>query len=298
MTLKLLVFGRTGQVATELRRLSGPDLAIEALGRDAADLSDPDRCAAAVAATDADAVINAAAYTAVDRAEQEEALATRVNGDAPGAMARAAAARGLPFLHVSTDYVFDGSGDRPWREDDPVAPLGAYGRSKLAGERAVAAAGGAHVILRTAWVFAGHGANFVRTMLRVGATRERLTVVDDQRGGPTAAADIAAALVAIARAFAAGRGVSGVFHFAGAPTVTWRGFAEEIFRQADWIAAPEVAPISTKDWTKDRPAAAARPSNSALDCAKIAQAYGIAQPAWREALATAIGELKEIENHE
>lgn len=280
MTLKILVFGRTGQVAAELQALAGPDLVVEALGRDRADLADPAACAAQVAATDAGAVINAAAYTAVDRAESEEALATVVNGHAPGAMARACAARGLPFLHVSTDYVFDGSGDRPWREDDPTGPLGAYGRSKLEGERQVAAAGGPHVILRTAWVFSAHGSNFVKTMLRVGAGRDRLTVVDDQRGGPTAAADIAAALVAIARAFAAGRGVSGVFHYAGAPAASWCGFAREIFARSGWPTPPEVAPIRTEDW----PTPAARPRNSVLDCGKIAAAYGIGQPAWPEAL--------------
>jgi len=283
---KIIMFGETGQVATELRALAGPDLAVEALGRGRADLSDPAACAAAVAATDADVVINAAAYTAVDRAESEEDLATTINGDAPGAMARACAARGIPFLHVSTDYVFDGAGARPWREDDPVGPLGAYGRSKLAGERAVAAAGGPHAILRTSWVFSAHGANFVKTMLRLGAERDALRVVDDQRGGPTAAADIAAALVAIARAFAAGRGVTGVFHFSGAPTVSWREFAEAIFREAGLSVAVE--PIAAADW----PTPARRPANSALDCGRLAAAYGIGQPDWRVALAKVVAAVR------
>jgi dTDP-4-dehydrorhamnose reductase len=207
-------------------------------------------------------------------------------------MARAAAERNLPFLHVSTDYVFDGAKAGPWVEDDPPAPLGAYGRSKLAGERAVmeavAAAGGPHVILRTAWVHAGHGQNFVRTMLRAGAARPRLTVVDDQRGGPTAAADIAATLVAIARAFTAGRGVPGIFHYCGAPAVTWCGFAREIFARAHWMRAPEVTPIRTADW----PTPARRPANSVLDCAKIRAAYGIAQPDWRVSLGPVLAELK------
>jgi dTDP-4-dehydrorhamnose reductase len=289
VSLSLLVFGTTGQVATELRRLAGPGLAVEALGRDRADLSDPQACAAAVAATGADVVINAAAWTAVDRAEAEEAAAHVVNAEAPGAMARAAAARGLPFLHVSTDYVFDGSGDAPRAEDAPTGPLGAYGRTKLAGERAVAEAGGPHVVLRTAWVFAGHGQNFARTMLRVGATRPRLTVVDDQRGGPTPASAIAAALVTMARAFHEERGVSGVYHFAGAPTVSWRAFAEAIFAAAPWMTAPEVVPIRSEDW----PTPAARPRNSALDCARIARDYGVAQPDWREALGPVLAELKE-----
>lgn len=277
MTLRLLVFGATGQVATELRALAGPDLAVAALSRAEADLADPAACAAAVAAAAVDAVVNAAAWTAVDRAEAEETLATTINAAAPGAMARAAAARGLPFLHVSTDYVFDGSGEHPWREDDPAGPLGAYGRSKRAGERAVAAAGGAHVILRTSWVFSAHGANFLRTMLRLGAERDRLTVVDDQRGGPTPAADIAAALVAMARSLAAGCGAPGVFHFSGAPDVSWAEFAREIFARADWLRPPEVVPIRTEEW----PTPAARPRNSRLDCARIAAAYCIDRPDWR-----------------
>ena len=287
MTLKLLVFGRTGQVATALQALAGPALIVEALGRDRADLTDPDACAARIAGTDADVVINAAAYTAVDKAEEEEALATVINGDAPGAMARACAARQLPFLHISTDYVFDGSGDRPWREDDPVAPLGAYGRSKLAGERQVAAAGGNWVVLRTAWVFSAHGSNFVKTMLRVGAQRDALSVVDDQIGGPTAAADIAAALTTIARAFAAGDGVSGIFHFAGGPAVSWCGFAGAIFQRAGLVPAPTVTPITTADW----PTPAASPKNSALDCARIGAAYAISQPTWPEALDSVIREI-------
>jgi dTDP-4-dehydrorhamnose reductase len=293
--MKLLVFGRSGQVATELLRLAGPGLEITALGRNEADLADPEACAAAVRrAADsgaADVVINAAAYTAVDRAEDEEALATTINGQAPGAMAEAAAERRLPFLHISTDYVFDGARKGAWVEDDPPAPLGAYGRSKLAGERAIARAGGAHVILRTAWVHAGHGSNFVRTMLRVGVTRARaggrLTIVDDQLGGPTAAADIAAALVAIARAFVEGRGVPGVFHYCGAPPVTWCGFAREIFARAPWMRAPEVQPIRTADW----PTPAARPANSVLDCRKILETYGIDQPDWRASLGPILAEL-------
>lgn len=294
--MRLLLFGHTGQVATEIRRLAGPDLAVTALGRDRADLTDPAACAAAITGADADAVINAAAYTAVDRAEDEEALAHLVNATAPGAMARAAAARGLPFLHVSTDYVFDGQGGRPWREDDPTGPLGAYGRSKLAGERAVAAAGGVHVILRTAWVFAGHGSNFVATMLRVGRDRDRLTVVDDQLGGPTPAAAIAAALVTMARglseSLAEGQGAgpekTGIFHFAGSPAVSWCGFAREIFARAGWEKTPAVDPIGTADW----PTPAARPASSVLDCSRIERAWGIDRPDWHAGLGPVIAELR------
>lgn len=286
--MRVLVIGKTGQVATELARRAGPGLEVECVGRDRLDLTDVDAVAALVAGAEADVVANCAAYTAVDKAEEEEALAFRVNADAPGAMAKAAAGRGLPFLHISTDYVFDGSGDRPWREDDPTGPLGAYGRSKLAGEAAVAAAGGPHAILRTAWVFAGHGGNFVQTMLRVGAGRDRLTVVDDQYGGPTAAADIATTLLTMGQAFVDGRGVPGVFHYCSRPAVTWRGFAEAVFAAAGWPNPPEVAPIRTEDW----PTPAARPKNSRLNCKRILEAYGVEQPDWHESLNAAVAEIE------
>lgn len=285
--MRLLVFGRTGQVATELQRLAGPDVSVTALGRSEADLSTPDACAAAILATEADVVINAAAYTAVDKAEDEEVLAHTVNAEAPGAMAKAAATRSLPFLHISTDYVFDGTGGRPWREDDPTGPLGVYGHSKLAGEHAVTAAGGTHAILRTAWVHAGHGTNFVATMLRVGAARDELTVVDDQVGGPTAARDIAATLVVMARALVAGQGASGIFHYCGAPAVSWCGFAHEIFAQSGWDTVPRITPIQTSDW----PTPAARPANSVLNCTKIREVYGIGQPDWRTSLDPILAEF-------
>ncbi|MCA3551508.1 MAG: dTDP-4-dehydrorhamnose reductase, partial [Rhodobacter sp.] len=194
--MKVLVFGSTGQVAQELRlRLPGAVF----LSRAEADLRAPQTCAAAIAASDADLVVNAAAFTAVDQAESDEATASAVNGTAPGVMARAAAARGIAFLHVSTDYVFDGTGTAPWHPDDETGPLGAYGRSKLAGEHGVQAAGGRFVILRTSWVFSAHGTNFVKTMLRLGKTRAALAVVADQVGGPTAAGDIASALIEMGR---------------------------------------------------------------------------------------------------
>jgi len=286
--IRALVFGTTGQLAIELARRAPRGVALIALGREAADLTQPETCAALVRATRADIVINAAAYTAVDAAETDREAAQLVNAETPGAMARAAAETGAPFLHVSTDYVFDGSGTRPWREDDPVAPLGAYGQTKLDGERAIQAAGGTHVILRTAWVFSAHGKNFVKTMLRVGAERDRLTVVDDQRGGPTAAADIADALWTIAAAFRAGKGQTGIFHYAGAPTVSWADFAEAIFAASSLPAKPEVARITTADY----PTPAKRPANSALDCARVKAAYDIDQPDWRASLARVIEELE------
>jgi dTDP-4-dehydrorhamnose reductase len=283
---RLLVFGTTGQVARELDRAAErAGIAVQALGRAEADLADPAACAARVAAADADAVINAAAYTAVDRAESDGAAAHVVNAAAPGAMARAAAARALPFLHVSTDYVFDGRPGPAWAEADPPAPVSVYGATKLAGERLVAEAGGAHVILRTAWVFSAHGSNFVKTMLRLRG-RDAVRVVDDQRGGPTPARAIAEALVAIAAAFRAGRGVPGLFHFAGTPPVSWAEFAEAVFAAAGG-PAPRVERIPSSAY----PVPARRPANSALDCRAIAAAYGIAQPDWRAGLAEVIEEL-------
>lgn len=289
--MKIFCFGQTGQVAVELARqapLIGAS--IECLGRASADLTDPEACAALVAATDADVIINAAAYTAVDAAETDGATAQTVNGDAPGAMARVAAARGLPFLHVSTDYVFDGAGSRPWREEDAVAPLGVYGATKLDGERQVTAAGGPHVILRTAWVYSAHGKNFVKTMLRVGTDRESLSVVDDQRGGPTAAHEIARALLAIAASFHEGRGHAGIYHFAGSPSCTWADFAEAIFAASSMPRKPVINRIPTSAY----PTPARRPANSVLDCTRIRDVYSIGQPDWRTGLLKVISEL---ENH-
>jgi dTDP-4-dehydrorhamnose reductase len=288
--MRLLVFGTTGQVARELARAApARGHALTALGRAEADLTDPAACAAAIAATDAEAVINAAAFTAVDRAEAEPDLAHAINAAAPGAMARTTAARGLPFLHVSTDYVFDGTPGRPWREEDATAPLGAYGSSKRDGEEAVMGADGQAVILRTAWVFSAHGSNFVKTMLRLGAARTELRVVDDQIGGPTPARGIAEALITIAEAFAAERGVPGLFHFAGTPSVSWADFADAIFA-ARGGPAPRILRIPTVDY----PLPARRPANSVLDCGRIARTYGIATPDWRDGLADVIAELSKV----
>ncbi|SPH16810.1 dTDP-4-dehydrorhamnose reductase [Defluviimonas aquaemixtae] len=286
---KALVFGTTGQLGIELARRAPRGVEVVALGKDAADLRKPASCADIIASADADIVINAAAYTAVDAAENDRETAHAVNAEAPGAMARAAAARRVPFLHVSTDYVFDGAGSRPWREDDPVAPLGAYGETKLAGERVVMEASGEHVILRTAWVFSAHGRNFVKSMLRLGAERDVLSIVDDQRGGPTPAADIAHALWTVAQALHGGGGQSGIYHFAGAPTVSWADFADAIFAEARLPRRPHVRRIPTSEF----PTPARRPSNSALDCSRIRAAYGIEQPDWRAGLAQVISELEE-----
>lgn len=282
--MRLLVFGRSGQLATELARLV-PEARF--LARAEADLADPAACAAAIATVAPEAVINAAAWTAVDKAEAEETAALVVNASAPGAMARECAVCGIPFLQVSTDYVFDGSGTRPWRPEDPVGPLGAYGRTKLAGEAAVRKAGGIHAILRTSWVFSAHGANFVKTMLRLSQTRDALSVVADQIGGPTAAADIAEALLRMAAALRKDPAKSGTYHFSGAPDASWADFAREIFAQAG--RSVTVTDIPTSAY----PTPARRPANSRLDCASLAAAFGIGRPDWRSGLSEVIKELKE-----
>ena len=278
----ILVFGKTGQVARELQRQAK----LKALGRDEADLRYPEASAQAIRDSEASVVINAAAYTAVDKAEDEEALATVINGDTPGAMAQACAEKGIPFLHVSTDYVFAGEGEAPWNETDQVNPQNAYGRSKLAGERAVRAADGNTAILRTSWVFSAHGNNFVKTMLRLSETRDALNVVGDQIGGPTPADKIAEALLTLAEAMRQGQG-GGIYHFAGQPETSWAGFAEEIFAQAGKRVAVTGIP------SKDYPTPAVRPLNSRLDCSKIEAEFGISAPDWKSGVTRVLEDLKE-----
>lgn len=279
--MTVLVFGRTGQVAQELHRAGD----VQTLSREEADLSRPEECAKAILRIKPLAVINAAAYTAVDKAEVEESLATTINGAAPGAMAAAAAELGVPFVHISTDYVFNGTGDRPWLPDDVPGPLGAYGRSKLAGETAIHAAGGQWAVLRTSWVFSAHGNNFVKTMLRLGAERDSLRVVDDQIGGPTAAEDIATAVLSIKAQMRENPDSGGTYHFSGTPSVSWAEFATEIFRQAGLTV--DVTPIPSSDY----PTPAQRPSNSRMDCSSLMRDFGIAQPDWKVSLSKVLAVL-------
>ncbi len=280
--MTILVFGKNGQLATEVAALSRA----LCLGRDEADLSEPESCAALITERRPDAVINAAAYTAVDKAETEEDLATLINGETPGAMARACADLGIPMVHISTDYVFEGGGTKPWRPDDPTGPLGAYGRSKLNGEEAVRAADGLHAILRTSWVVSAHGNNFVKTMLRLGAERDRLTIVADQIGGPTPARAIAAACHKMTRDLIADHSKAGTYHFSGAPDVSWADFAREIFVQSG--LNPEVVDIPTSDY----PTPAKRPLNSRMDCSSLEETFGIQRPDWRDGLADILRDLK------
>ena len=293
MAKKLLVFGATGQLAHEIGELgkATDSFDITCLSRQQADLSAPDTLPAVIDAHRPEAVIIAAAYTAVDKAESEEALATTINGEAPGVIARHCTTLGLPLLHVSTDYVFDGSKDGAYVEADPVNPIGAYGRSKLAGEQAIQAACAEHIILRTAWVYSAHGANFVKTMLRLGAERDQLKIVADQHGIPTAAADLAAACLDATRQVLTYNRTDawGIYHYSGAGPTTWFGFADEIFSQAAeyWGRRPAIGPQATEDY----PTPAARPKNSVLDCSKIADTFGIVAKPWAQSLQPVIARL-------
>lgn len=280
--MSILVFGHSGQVATELRQHDG----VVALGRDRVDVADPLACEAAIRSHAPRAVINAAAYTAVDKAESEEPLAERINGAAPGVMARTCADLGIPLVHISTDYVFDGQGTDAWRPQDPIAPQNAYGRTKAKGEAQVREAGGRHAILRTSWVFSAHGANFVKTMLRLSEGRDHLNVVADQMGGPTPARAIADACLTMADQLCDDAQKSGTYHFCGAPEVSWHGFATQIFELAG--RKVDVSPIPTSEF----PTPASRPLNSRMDCSATLAAFGIAQPDWRTALIDVLNELE------
>lgn len=282
--MKFLLFGTDGQLGLEIQRRNGAHI-IEARGLDVADFTKPEDCVAFVNSTDADAIINASAYTAVDKAEEMEDLAEMINATTPGALAQAAAARGLPFVHVSTDYVFDGEGDQPFVVDHPTGPLGAYGRTKLNGETAVRAAGGTHAILRTSWVVSAHGHNFIKTMLKLGADRDRLTIVADQIGGPTPAAALADACLAAAEQLVSDASKSGTYHVSGGPDVSWADFAREIFAQADITC--DVADIPSSDY----PTPAKRPHNSRMDNSLTEATFGLPRPDWRLGLADILAEL-------
>ena len=294
--MTVLLFGGNGQVGHELRR------SLRALGDvvvttrsgqlpegarcEVADFDCPDSLAALVQRVAPAIVVNAAAYTAVDKAEDDVDAAFRTNAEAPGVLARACALRDIPFVHYSTDYVFDGQGSRPYREDDPTAPLGVYGASKLAGEDAIRAAGGRHLILRTAWVYGQHGHNFMKTMLRLGAERDELRVVADQVGTPTPAAliaDVTTELLGLRDA------PSVTFHLTPRGETSWHGFAEAILEEALALGliprAPKVIPIATSDY----PTRARRPGYSRLDIGRLEQVLGRALPEWRTGLRQVLG---------
>lgn len=286
--MKVAVLGHSGQVATELRLRASDTLQIETFGRDRIDLGAPLSVLPLLTDIDADVVINAAAYTAVDAAEEDPGtdIALTVNAASVAVIARACLELGVPLVHISSDYVFSGQGDTPWVPDDATDPQGLYGQSKLQGERAIRATDLRHAILRTSWVFSAHGNNFVKTMLRLGAERDRLTIVADQIGGPTPAADIADACLAIADRLVQGH-KGGTYHLSGAPDVSWADFAREIFRQSGLTT--EVVDIPTSDY----PTKAVRPHNSRLDCSTLTAEFGIERPDWRIGLRDVLRELQD-----
>lgn len=291
--MRLLIAGAQGQLARAMIELApaAADVTAFAVGRPALDLTAPASVLSALADFKPDVIVNAAAYTAVDRAEQEPEAAMALNADGPARLAEAAARRGAVLIHISTDCVFDGTKPTPYVEDDPTAPLSAYGRSKLAGEDAVRAAAERHIILRTSWVFSPYGTNFVRTMLRMAQERDEVRVVDDRVGCPTYAPHLAAAILGVARAVTSGDGRDawGTYHAAGTGAVTWCGFAREIMRLSAARGGPSVpvVPITTAEY----PTAAARPVNSRLDCSKLARDLGISLPPWQTGLEDCIREL-------
>ncbi len=295
MVKHVLVTGAAGQLGRELTQAAWPEnWQVVALNREALDLADPNAITARVAAGHQGApwaaVINAGAYTAVDKAEAEPVTAWQVNALAPVALAQACAQAHIPLVQVSTDYVFAGDKAGAWNVDDPVGPLGVYGASKLGGELAMRTSGARHVIVRTAWVVSAHGHNFVKTMLRVGAERGHMRVVDDQIGSPTSAADLASALALITVRLAEDADAPmGTFHFSNAGAVSWAGFAAEIFRQSAARGGPVVTvePIATADY----PTPARRPANSLLSHDAIGAAFGIAPRPWSEALADILDQL-------
>ena len=288
----VIVIGRTGQLATELQRSRWPANArVEFLGRETVDLTRAEDIRRLIAKRPS-VIVNAAAYTAVDAAETSRDLAFSINRDGPAELAEVCERVGGALVHLSTDYVFDGAGNRAYEENDPIGPLSVYGASKAAGESAVRERLERHVILRTAWVYSPVGRNFVRTMLRLGSERERLSIVDDQHGCPTSAADLARAVIEIATALLGGAADRfGTFHFCGRGATTWFGFAEEIFdaaRRRGMKTPAEVVPIATEAY----PTPARRPYNSVLDCDKIRRTYGIVPRPWQESLADCLDQLR------
>ncbi|RYE28623.1 MAG: dTDP-4-dehydrorhamnose reductase [Hyphomicrobiales bacterium] len=292
MALRIAVTGWTGQVVCAMLERVPVGVEVIALRRPDLDLAIPRTVAPALRAAKPDVIVNTAAYTAVDQAESEPELAMRVNGEAAGEAARAAAALGIPMIQLSTDYVFDGALDRPYREDDATGPISAYGASKLAGEQAVAAATDNHAILRTAWIYSPFGKNFVKTMLRLTETRDEVGVVADQAGSPTSALDIADAIFAVARNLTSRKdetSLRGVFHMSAAGEAVWADVAEAIFAERERQGGKPV--VVNRIATVDYPTPARRPANSRLDCGKLALAHEIRLPEWQGSLRLCVARL-------
>lgn len=282
--MKILVTAAQGQVGHALAMLSkDPAIEIISLPRQQLDITEPSSIQTSLAQIKPDVLVNAAAYTAVDKAESDRQAAFRVNETGAENLARACKQSGIPLIHISTDYVYSGEQTQPYTESDDTGPLNVYGASKLAGEQAVASILDEHIILRTSWVFGLHGNNFVKTMLRLGKVRAELGVIDDQHGGPTAAEDIADTILRLCGSIRAGRQTWGLFHYSGQPTTTWFGFACAIFDRAKSMGfdlGVSVKPIPTRDY----PTPATRPKSTILDCNRIKNRYNIDQPDWRERL--------------
>ena len=296
--MKILLFGKNGQVGSALAPVLAARGEVIALGRDSlgglsGDLSEPRRIVETIRRVTPDLVVNAAAYTTVDRAEEESTLAHTINAEAPTAMARACRESGALLVHYSTDYVFGGGGTRPWREDDPVAPVNAYGRAKLAGEEGVIASGCRQLIFRTSWVYSAGGNNFLKTMLRLSAERDKLQVIDDQWGAPTGAtliAEVTAKAIDVASGSAA---MHGIYHLAPAGETTWYRYARFLIQRARNVGWPvivspdDIVPIGTEAFSTP----AKRPLNSRLDCHRLEQSLGMRMPDWREGVAAVVDEI-------
>ncbi|WP_432697793.1 dTDP-4-dehydrorhamnose reductase [Marinobacterium sp. YM272] len=290
--MRVLITGAGGQVGYELSRLAPAEFEVLGLDSAALDITDLGQVQSAVAWIQPGLIINAAAYTAVDKAESDAERAWAVNQDGVANLATAAKGLEIPVLHISTDYVFAGDADTPYSETDPTGPTGVYGASKLAGENALAAACSRYLVLRTSWVFGAHGNNFVKTMLRLGNERDSLSVVADQQGGPTSAVSIATALWKLAEMYRIRQELPrGVYHFSGTPYCSWFEFAEEIFRQAESLGQVQQCPQLSAITTADYPTPAKRPAWSVMDCSKLEKASGIVPPCWKEDLRDVLIEL-------
>ena len=292
MKPRILVVGSSGQLGIELVKALSAQSDLATLSRREADLTNTVALRSAVRGLKPQIIVNAAAYTAVDRAEAEPELAHAVNAVAPQALAEEAVGLNAWLIHFSTDYVFDGSGTAPWKETDPPNPLSVYGRTKLEGERALAATGCRHLIFRTSWVYSAHSNNFLRTMVRLAAQRPRLSIVDDQVGAPTSAGALASAIQGVLARIeqqAAQEPESGVYHMTCGGSTSWFGFAEAIFKRlADTVPTPELVPIPSEQY----PTPAARPRNSVLDGEKLQRLLGVRLPAWEVALDQVVTELR------
>lgn len=290
-SLRIAVTGKQGQVVKSLVERANENVVVIPVGRPEIDLMNPEGISKAFEVLAPDVIVNAAAYTMVDKAEQEPEHAQRINADGAESVAKAANSLGVPLVHLSTDYVFSGALDRPYREDDAVDPQGVYGRAKLEGERRVASQNHNHVILRTAWVYSPFGSNFVRTMLRLGAERAEIGVVADQIGNPTSALDIADAIVAVADRLVQDPSpeLRGTFHMSGVGAASWADFAEEIFKCASSLGRPPVTVRRIQ--TADYPTPAKRPANSRLDNGKLNRRYGVVLPDWRVSLVPCVERL-------